>query len=73
MRVEIFTEWNELEPYIGLLQTKEVAHNLAIGLIKKNQESHEQDPLLFSAVFTKEMSQSYLCYKALKSRQFSQF
>lgn len=68
MRVEILTHWNELEPFIGLLQTKEVAHNLAIGLIKKNQESHEQDPLLFSAVFYEKEEPVLLILQSIKEQ-----
>lgn len=68
MRVEIFTEWNELEPYIGLLQTKEVAHNLAIGLIKKNQESYELDTLLFSAVFYERDEPNLLMLQSIKEQ-----
>ncbi|MBM0067587.1 GNAT family N-acetyltransferase [Alkalicoccobacillus gibsonii] len=68
MRIKILNQWNELEPYIEMLQTKEVAHNLAIGLIKRNQESNEQDPLLFSAVFYERDEPVLLVLQSIKEQ-----
>ncbi|MFK3939106.1 GNAT family N-acetyltransferase [Alkalihalobacillus sp. NPDC078783] len=68
MRIETLTQWNELEPYIELLQAKEVAHNLAIGLIKRNLDSSEQDSLLFSAVFFEKEEPVILLIQSIKEQ-----
>ncbi|MCM2676968.1 GNAT family N-acetyltransferase [Alkalicoccobacillus plakortidis] len=53
MQAEFLKNWKELHPYVELLQKKEVAHNLTIGIINANQDNPERDPHL-AVVFSRE-------------------